>query len=92
MFLKKWIEEEIPKEFVNDDIVTVKQWLAILCVTIAPGLNIVMFLLWALRGEGEHSASLVNYARAVLILMVITVMVATGMFFLCRLLRIGVGL
>jgi hypothetical protein len=92
MFFEKWIEEtEIPDRYINHDIVTVKQWLAVLCVTFAPGLNIVMLLKWALRSEGEEPTSLINWARAALILMVISAVVATGMYFLLRLLGIGIG-
>ena len=77
----KWFEDEPAKRYEKNDFVSVKQWLAILLVTIMPVLNIVMLLGWALRNVDERPASLVNWARAMLIMMcLLTVSVALAIF------------
>ena len=66
----KWLDEPTERYEKNDK-VSVKMWLAILLVTMIPVLNIVMLLGWALRDVDERPVSWVNYARAMLIMMVI---------------------
>lgn len=81
MFFKKWIEET-PHRLENNEIMRVKDWLAILLVTIMPGLNIVMLLCWAFNRDDSLPKSHVNFARAVLIIMVITVFASVAVYFL----------
>ena len=77
----KWLEDEPAERYEKNDFVSVKQWLAILLVTITPALNIVMLLGWALRNVDERPASMVNFAKAMLIMMcILAVSVALAVF------------
>jgi len=79
----KWLEDEPTERYEKNDFVSVKQWLAILLVTIMPVLNIVMLLGWAVRNVDERPASLVNWARAMLIMMItLAVAVVVAVFFM----------
>ena len=81
----KWLEDEPTGRYEKNDMISVKQWLAILLVTIMPVLNIVMLLGWAWNRTGEHPAFLVNFARATLIMMVILAFAIVGAIILVRL-------
>jgi len=81
----KWLEDEPTERYEKTDFVSVKQWLAILLVTIMPVLNIVMLLGWALHNVDERPASLVNWARAMLIMMCLLAVSVALAIFLVRL-------
>jgi cytosine/uracil/thiamine/allantoin permease len=77
MFLKNWIEEE-PHTLENNDIVRVKQWLAILLVVLTPVLNIIMLASWAFNRSETEPKSLVNFARGAIIVGVIVAVVVAA--------------
>ena len=79
-----WIKEPAER-YEKNDFVSVKQWLAILLVTITPALNIVMLLGWALRDVDERPVSMVNFAKAMLIIMCILAVSVALAIFLVRL-------
>jgi drug/metabolite transporter (DMT)-like permease len=68
----KWIEET-PHRLENSDIIRVRQWLAVFVVTVTPLLNVVMLLVWAFNNSETEPKSLVNFARAMLIFLLIAV-------------------
>jgi len=79
---RKWLDDT-PDRFDNNEIVSTAKWLAILTVAMVPVMNIVFFLYWALHSrDDEYPASMVNWARATLIMMLIVVVVVAGMLFL----------
>ena len=81
---RKWLDDT-PDRFDNNEIVSTAKWLAILTVAMVPVMNIVFFLYWALHSrDDEYPASLVNFARAALILTVILTGVVAGMIILMK--------
>jgi drug/metabolite transporter (DMT)-like permease len=51
----------------------VRQWLAVFLVIAAPLLNVVMLLVWAFNNSETEPGSPVNFARAMLIFLLIAV-------------------
>jgi hypothetical protein len=82
MFFKNWIEET-PHPLDNDDIVTVRHWMAIFVLMMAPGINIIALVWWASHSKGDkYPASMVNWARAMIIVGIIFISVtAAGILF-----------
>jgi drug/metabolite transporter (DMT)-like permease len=66
----KWIEET-PHRLENNEIMRVRQWLAVFVVMAALLLNVVMLLNWAFNNSETEPKSLVNFARAMLIFLLI---------------------
>jgi drug/metabolite transporter (DMT)-like permease len=77
----KWIEET-PHRLENSDIMRVRQWLAVFVVTVTPLLNVVILLVWAFNNSETEPKSLVNFARAMLIFLLIAVFTGGAGFFL----------
>ncbi len=85
----KWIDEsereEWLKDFDNDEVVTVREWLATLLVLFCPGLNLVMIFVWAFSNKEITPANKVNLARACVIFLtclIITLALVVGFYFL----------
>ena len=79
---RKWLDDT-PDRFDNNEIVSTAKWLAILTVAMVPVMNIVFFLYWALHSrDDEYPASLVNFARAALIMMLIVTFATAGVILL----------
>jgi len=81
---RAWIDET-PNRFDNSEIARVKQWIAILLLTIIPVMNIAALLRLAFSSKEEKPASLVNWARAIIIMVIIvTCAVAICIFLICQ--------
>ncbi len=85
----KWIDEpereDWLKDFDNNEVVTVREWLATLLVLFMPGLNIVMIFVWAFSNKEITPANKVNLARACVIFLtcvIITLAIVVGFYFL----------
>lgn len=85
----KWIDEpereDWLKDFDNNEVVPVREWLATLLVLFMPGLNIVMIFVWAFSNKEITPANKVNLARACVIFLtcvIITLAIVVGFYFL----------
>ncbi len=74
----KWIDEpdrgQWERDFQDNSVVSVRQWLAAMAVMIIPGVNIVMLCYWALADKELMPASKVNWARACVILLAMLIL------------------
>ncbi len=84
MVFKKWVNET-PSLLENNGIIRAKQWFGILVLMLCPMLNIVMLLLWAFNSSGRISKSQVNFARAMIMLLIAAAALSTGGYLLLRL-------
>lgn len=69
---RKWIDEEKDeweKDFENNEVVTVREWMATVMLMVIPGVNIVMLFWWAFADKTITPANKVNWARASLIVL-----------------------
>lgn len=75
MFLK-WIDEKEKdaweKDFENNEVVSVREWMATLMLMIIPGVNIVMLFWWAFADKTTTPVNKVNWARGSLIVLAAT--------------------
>lgn len=75
MFLK-WIDEKAEdaweKDFENNAVVSVREWMATLMLMIIPGVNIVMLFWWAFADKTTTPVNKVNWARGSLIVLAAT--------------------
>ena len=75
---RRWIDESErdrwEKDFQDNSVMSVRQWLAAMAVMIIPGVNVVMLFLWAFASKELMPANKVNWARACVILLAMTVM------------------
>ncbi|GEL78355.1 hypothetical protein [Tenuibacillus multivorans] len=61
------------RNYYDDDVVSIGTWILILILTAIPFINIIALLVLAF---GSHNENLKNYAKAVLILMVIVILLS----------------
>ena len=70
---RKWIDEprreEWEKDFDNNEVVSVRDWMATVMLMIIPLVNIVMLVWWALADKTITPANKVNWARGTLIVL-----------------------
>ena len=75
---RKWIDEpeqgRWEREFQDNSVMSVRQWLAVMSVMIIPGVNVVMLFLWAFANKELMPANKVNWARACIILLTMTLL------------------
>ncbi len=86
---RKWIDEpereEWEKDFDNNEVVTVREWMATLMLMLIPVLNIVMLFEWAFSNKELTPANKVNWARGsiiVLTCLLISIAIVAGFYFL----------
>lgn len=74
----RWIDEpercRWEKDFQDNTVMSVRQWLAVMIVMIIPGVNIVMLVWWALSDKETTPANKVNWARACVIVLTATLL------------------
>lgn len=67
----KWINnpqrENWEKDFENNEVVSVREWIAVVLLMVIPAVNIAMLFYWAFADKTTTSANKVNLARASLI-------------------------
>lgn len=85
----KWIEDPESKDCMQEcqdnRVVSVREWMAMLVITLIPVLNIIMLLGWAFTNKDLIPANKVNWARATIILLTvifITIGIVASFFFL----------
>ena len=71
------------KVALNDDVVSVKEWIITLLIMTVPLVNVVMMFVWAFGGGAKRSKS--NFFKALLIM----VLIGAVLSFLCFLLLGG---
>ncbi len=79
--LRKWIDDEKDeweKYFENDEVVSVREWIATVMLMVIPGVNIVMLFWWAFADKTVTPANKVNWARGSLIVLA-TLLFATAL-------------
>ena len=68
----KWIgsntSEKWNKEFEDNRVVSVLEWIAMLAIIVIPVVNLIMLFKWAFANKEMISANKVNLARAFIIL------------------------
>lgn len=77
----KWINEsesDGKNDFYNNSVMTVRQWMLVLMVTMIPVINIVMILRWAFADKEFTPSNKVNWARASAIVFTALFAVLTG--------------
>jgi hypothetical protein len=84
-----WMEDvNVPYKYGRDEnreTVLCSHWLLYFTLLLLPIVNIAMLLVWALKGKNDiYSASLVTFARAMLIFIAMLAIVGTGVYFLFR--------
>ncbi len=86
---RKWIDENEREEWLkdldNNEVVTVREWLATLLVLFIPGVNIAMIFVWAFSNKEITPANKVNLARACVIFLTCLIMalaIVAGFYFL----------
>lgn len=87
--LHKWIEDPESKDWTQEcqdnRVVSVREWMAMLAITLIPVLNIIMLLGWAFTDKELTPANKVNWARATILLLIIlfiTIGIIAGFFLL----------
>lgn len=87
--LHKWIEDPESKDWTQEcqgnRVVSVREWVAMLVITLIPVLNIIMLVGWAFANKDLIPANKVNWARATIILLIIlfiTIGIVAGLFLL----------
>ncbi len=85
----KWIEDPESKDCMQEcqdnRVLSVREWMAMLVITLIPVLNIIMLLGWAFANKDLIPANKVNWARATIILLTvifITIGIVASFFFL----------
>ncbi len=86
---RKWInepeKEEWLKDIDNNEVVSVREWVATLLLMVIPVVNIVMLFWWAFANKETTPVNKVNWARGtiiVLTVLLISVALVGGLFFL----------
>jgi len=83
----KWIyESEFDKtnDFLDNSVMSVHQWLAVLSIMMIPVVNVVMIFLWAFAKKELYNSNKVNLARAILIMLttlLISIVLLGGILF-----------
>jgi len=80
--LSAWFEET-KNPFDNGEVVSVRQWLAVLLLMLIPLMNVAVLLGWAMSSKEKLPASMVNWARAMVIMTVIVISVMIPCIFVC---------
>lgn len=87
---RKWIEDSErnrwEKEFQDNSVMNVRQWLAVMYIMIVPVVNVVMLFRWAFANKELIPANKVNWARACIILLTLTLV---AIFLVAGLLYMG---
>ena len=85
----KWINtpqrENWEKDFDNNEVVSVREWIATVLLMVIPVINIAMLIYWAFADNTTTPANKVNWARASLIVctaVLIASALSAGFFFL----------
>ena len=74
---KKWIDEselDLKNDFYDNSVISVRQWIVLLSVMMIPGVNVVMLLRWAFANKELAPANKVNWARASVIIFVMSLL------------------
>ncbi len=78
---RKWINEpereEWQKDFDNNEVVSVREWMATMLLMVIPIVNIVMLFWWAFSNKELIPASKVNWARGTIIVLAALLFSAT---------------
>ncbi len=85
----KWIDEQERedwlKDFENNEVVSVREWVATLMLMVVPVVNVVMLFVWAFSNKELTPANKVNWARGSLIVLtalLLSVALVVGFCFL----------
>lgn len=84
----KWIDEseyDGNNDFLDNSVMSVRQWLAVMLVMLIPLVNLVMIFYWAFANKELTPTNKVNWARASVIIFTLTLFaigIVAGFLFL----------